>query len=51
MEKNIRIILTGLVLLIGGYYIQQTSKDVGFFSGYIDNANADVPPPGPAPGS
>ena len=41
-EKIIRITLTLIVLLVGGYYIQQTSKDVNFFSGYINNAEADI---------
>ncbi len=42
-SKIVRILLTAIVLLVGGYYIQQTSQDVDLFNGYIDGVKADAP--------
>lgn len=42
-KKNIRIVLTAAVLLLGGYYIQQTSQSGSSTPSYFDRALADVP--------
>ncbi len=49
-NKNIRIILTLAVLLIGGYYIQQSqnSNSEETLSNIVDKANADITGGGPA---
>ncbi len=49
-NKNIRIILTLAVLLVGGYYIQQSqnSNSEETLSKIFDKASADVPLGGPS---
>ena len=41
-NQNIRILLTAAVLLIGGYYIQNSASTEVAVSGVVDAAHADV---------
>lgn len=47
-DKVIRIILTGAILLLGGYYIQKSSRSLSSPTAdaernFIDSVRADVP--------
>ncbi len=51
-KNNIRIVLTALVLVVGGYYIQQISEPYKITSDskiLPRTASADVPAPPPPP--
>ncbi len=46
-NTNIRILLTAVVLIVGGYYIQksatETNPSLRPVAAVVDTANADVP--------
>lgn len=44
-QKTIRIILTALVLFVGGYFIQQSSLGGNVVNNVVDKASADAAAP------